>query len=117
MTKKQEFIEYVKQMQEVCSTVEMNDNAKIYWDALCFEKDEKEKPMFTDNGKLILKCMQDHPETITWKSKDIAEELFISAKTVSGSLRKLITDGFVEKIGESPFSYMITENGKNITID
>jgi DNA-binding PadR family transcriptional regulator len=32
-------------------------------------------------------------------------------------MRKLVTDGFVEKIGQDPVYYSITEKGKNITID
>jgi hypothetical protein len=32
-------------------------------------------------------------------------------------MRKLVTDGFVEKVGQDPVIYSITENGKNINID
>jgi predicted transcriptional regulator len=52
-----------------------------------------------------------------WKARDVAEGLFISSRAVSGAMRKLVTDGFVEKVGESPVIYSITENGKNINID
>ena len=51
------------------------------------------------------------------KARDIAEGLFISSRAVSGAMRKLVTDGFVEKIGKDPTIYTITETGKNITID
>ena len=61
--------------------------------------------------------MQEHPDTNTWKSKDIAEGLFISSRSVSGSIRKLVNDGFVEKVGQDPTIYSITEQGKNIKID
>ena len=77
----------------------------------------KEKPELTDNGKLILKYMQDHPETITWKAKDVAEGLFISSRTVSGSMRKLVTDSFAEKVSEQPVIYTLTEKGKNYKIE
>ena len=36
---------------------------------------------------------------------------------VSGAMRKLVTDGFVEKVGQDPVIYSITENGKNINIE
>jgi Mn-dependent DtxR family transcriptional regulator len=52
-----------------------------------------------------------------WKSRDIAEGLFISSRSVSGAKRKLVTDGFVEKIGQDPAVYSLTENGKNIKIE
>lgn len=117
MSKKQEFINYVKEMQEKCPTVEMNEEARIYWDALIADDTTKEKPMFTDNGKLVLRFLQNNLEPTSWKSRDIAEELFISPRTVSGAMRKLVTDGFVEKIGDSPICYMLTEKGKNIIIN
>ena len=52
-----------------------------------------------------------------WKARDIAEGLFVSSRTVSGAIRKLVTDGFVEKVGQDPVIYSITEQGKNIKID
>lgn len=52
-----------------------------------------------------------------WKAKDIAEGLFVSSRTVSGSIRKLVTDGFVEKVSQDPVIYSITEKGKNINIE
>ena len=78
-------------------------------------KEEKEKPLLSDNGKPILKFMQTTMEK--GKAKDIAEAMFISSRSVSGAMRKLVTDGFVEKIGEDPIIYCITEKGKNIEID
>jgi predicted transcriptional regulator len=51
-----------------------------------------------------------------WKARDIAEWLFISSRTVSGSMRKLVSDGFVEKVGSEPTIYSITELGKNVEI-
>ena len=47
----------------------------------------------------------------------IGEGLFISSRTVSGAIRKLVTDGFVEKVGQDPVIYVITEQGKNIEIE
>ena len=51
------------------------------------------------------------------KARDIAEGLFISSRAVSGAMRKLVTDGFVEKVGQDPVIYSITDNGKNIDIE
>ena len=51
------------------------------------------------------------------KARDIAEGLFVSSRTVSGSMRKLVADGFVEKVGQDPAIYTITEKGKNYNID
>lgn len=116
MSKKSEFIEWVEQLiagQE--EPIEPSENAKIYWDAFK-DKQEAEKPMFTDNGKLILKYLQDNPDIEMAKAKDIGEGLFISSRAVSGAIRKLVTDGFVEKIGQDPVMYSITEKGKTVEI-
>jgi DNA-binding MarR family transcriptional regulator len=115
MTKKQEFIEFVKDYMAECKD-EMSENVRLYWEAFC-NTQENEKPAFTDNGKLILKFLQDNQQTAMWKAKDIGEGLFISSRMVSGAMRKLVTDGYVEKVGENPVIYSLTENGKNIEIE
>lgn len=115
MSKKQEFIKYVE-MAIDAYPVEMNNDAMAYWEALK-GKEEIDKPLFTDNGKLILKYLQENQETTNWKARDVAEGLFISSRAVSGAMRKLCSDGFVEKVGQDPVIYILTENGKNIEID
>ena len=119
MSKKQEFINFIENvLNEVkIGPDHMPENVKLYWDAFRGADENGEKPLFTDNGKLILKFLQEHTDTPMWKARDIAEGLFISSRTVSGAIRKLVTDGFVEKVGENPVIYSITENGKNINID
>ena len=119
MSKKQLFISFVNELMEAAqcdwNSGAVPEDVRVYWEALC-SKEEKEKPMFTDNGKLILKYLQDNADTASWKSRDIAEGLFISSRTVSGAIRKLVTDGFVEKLGQDPVIYAITEKGKSIEI-
>ena len=118
MSKKQEFISYVKDLMDATSEypVPMSDEARLYWEAFCGTT-ETEKPMFTDNGKLILKWMQENTSDPMLRAKDIAEGLFINSRAVSGAMRKLVTDGFVEKVGQDPVIYSITEKGKNIKIE
>ena len=117
MSKKQEFINYVQELINYANdNVVPNDDAKSYWTAFMTTQ-EKEKPMFTDNGKLIMNCLKNNLDKEMWTAKDIAEELFVSSRTVSGAIRKLITDGFVEKVGQDPIIYSLTELGKNIEIN
>lgn len=117
MTKKEEFINWVEKIMKVAEIDwhEAPDNIQIYWEAFK-GKSESEKPAFTDNGRLILKYLQDNPDTPMWKAKDIAEGLFVSSRTVSGAMRKLVTDGYVEKVGQEPVVYAITDKGKNVEI-
>ena len=117
MTKKEEFVKYVEALIDATNEfpVEMSEDARIYWEAFK-GKVEEDKPLFTDNGKLILKHLQDNQDVPMWKAKDIAEGLFISSRAVSGAMRKLVSDGFVEKVGQDPVIYTLTENGKTIEI-
>lgn len=116
MSKKTEFINFIE--SKITDWSDASNDVLCYWDAFK-GKDDVEKPMFTDNGKLILSYMQKIDSTDgkpLMKARDIAEGLFISSRTVSGAIRKLVTDGFVEKIGQDPTLYSITEKGKNIEI-
>ena len=121
MSKKQEFINYVNNVLTYIDEVNaplapMNEDALLYWEAFC-DKKEEDKPLFTDNGKLIMAYLQEHQDTPMWKARDIAEGLFISSRGVSGAMRKLVSDGFVEKVGQDPVIYSLTEQGKNIELE
>ena len=102
-------------LKQVAVFVENQPDVVAYWEAFK-GKEEADKPMFTDNGKIILKYLQDNPDITSAKAKDIGEGLFISSRAVSGAIRKLVNDGFVEKIGQDPVLYSITEKGKTIEI-
>lgn len=116
MSKQQEFLNFWNYLtHEVAGDIEVPPNVQAYIDALS-DNNVKEKSMFTENGKNILKWLQENPVTM-YKAKDIAEGLVCSSKAVSGAMRKLVADGYVEKMGKSPTVYMITEQGKNISIE
>lgn len=113
---KDEFINFLNAlMAENPKLVEelMTDNIKIYIEALT-EKEEKSE--MTENGEKILSYLQTVPDQIM-KAKEIAEGMGISSRSVSGSIRKLVVDKYVEKIGEKPCSYVLTEKGKNYIIN
>lgn len=112
---KQEFIDFLNELMKAAPHVEMTTNVKAYIDAL-MEKGE-EKPELTENGKLILRYMQENSDKTLFKAREIAEGLFISSRGVSGSLRKLVNDGFADKMGESPVLYSLNEKGKNYIIE
>ena len=116
MSKKEKFVKAVQEaLFDKVDLTEVDPDVVAYWEAFK-GKEEADKPMFTDNGKIILKYLQDNPDITSAKAKDIGEGLFISSRAVSGAIRKLVNDGFVEKIGQDPVLYSITEKGKTIEI-
>lgn len=76
---------------------------------------QKEKPILTEIGTQVLQYLQTN-EVQSAKARDIADGMNMSSKKVSGSMRKLVTDGFVEKIGANPVVYALTDKGKNFNI-
>ena len=122
MSKKQAFIDYVEEL--IVATdgnrypVVMSEDARVYWEALK-AKEETEKPLFTEGGKAILKWMQDNYSVFnnTMSAKQIGDGLFMSGRSVSGSIRKLITLGLVDKRGKDPVCYSLTEIGKQKELD
>ena len=91
---------------------EFCEESITYFNDLQEVKEEKE--LITEKGKAILKTMRELDKNV--KAKDIADAMGVSSRTVSGSLRKLSTDGFVEKIGKDPIIYALTDLGKEIEI-
>ena len=113
---KQEFIKFLEDLMAKANITEADipENVKAYIDLI--KNDSKsDKPILTDNGKLVLDYLQKNPEPK--KARDIAEGMFVSSRTVSGTLRKLVSDGFCEKIGQDPVIYTITEKGKEFIIE
>ena len=122
MTKKEKFIEEVAKLANEAdyNTIEdyFSEDALDYWNGLRVTKD-KEKPKFTENGKLVLSFVKENKDAYNnlFKAKEIGEGLGISSRTASGAMRKLVTDGYVEKIGENPSVYSLTELGAQVNLD
>lgn len=74
-----------------------------------------EKPEFTETGLEILRYMQEC-NIKSLKAKDVAEGILSSSRKVSGAMRKLCTDGYVEKYGKSPVIYTLSNKGKELNI-
>ena len=92
----------------------MTENIKAYLDILKGIKEAK--PDLTEKGAEILGFLQNHVETKTWKARDLAEAMGISSRGASGGLRKLVSDGFCDKLADSPSVYTLTEKGKTYKI-
>lgn len=115
--KKDAFLEFVDFLMENCKVpFEMSQDAADYLEALRIGVEEKEKTQLTDNGKMVLLAMRKLDKDML-RAKEIAEEMFVATRSVSGALRKLVDDGYVEKIGKDPIVYKLTEQGKNINLE
>lgn len=114
MTKKQEFLNFVDAL--IAATPEdkafMSDNVREYLNAI--RETNINKPELSDNAIMILKFLKENRESKNmWKAKEIGEAIGVNSRVVSGSMRKLVDDGYVEKIGKDPTIYSITEKGLN----
>ena len=119
MTKKETFIYEVRRaIEKTGNSVEewFTSDALDFWNGLQMTNDN-EKPAFTPNGKLVLEYMQNNRESYNnlFKAKEIGEGLEISSRTASGAMRKLVNDGYIEKVGESPVVYSLTKKGIEAT--
>lgn len=114
MSLKQDFISYVESNFEKNP---MPENLIEYWNKFKGNSNNGDKPQFTENGKKILSFLKEHSDVQSWKAKDIADSMFVASRTVSGAIRKLVLDGYVEKVGQDPVIYSITEKGINAEIN
>lgn len=125
MTKKERFIEFVNEIMDAAMVDAWDDATKEDWkDAFDFFEDLKNNKVknsgaMTENGKKLLSWMQENVDTMTnlFTSKEAAEAFFTSGRSIAGSMRKLVNDGYVEKTGKDPVQYSLTEAGKNYQFD
>ena len=122
MSKKVEFIKYVENIFSVLKSnniaiEDMNDEARAYWSGLQVGVGVGDKAAFTEGGKMIMAYLQANPTKDPLTARQIGENIGISSRSVVGSIRKLVSDGFVEKVGQEPSTYFITTKGKEIILE
>ena len=121
MTKKQKFINFVKGLiaKIDIDTLDADSKEAIEYFNILKSTEGEEKQKFTENGKLVLTYIQQNYETNNnmFKAKDIGEGLNITSRTASGAMRKLVTDGYLEKIASNPVIYSLTDLGKTVSVD
>ena len=81
------------------------------------ENGDIKKVTFTDTGLEIIKVLQAREPGEMVSAKDIADDMDVSPRKVSGAARKLVADGFLEKSGKSPVMYALTNMGLNLDVD
>lgn len=121
MTNKEVFIEKIEKLLKDCPDFfgqdESAEKALVYFEELKTNKKSNAKDI-TENGLKILQFMQENHSKYNniFKAKEIGEGLFMSGRSVSGSMRKLVSDNFVVKEGKDPVTYSLTEHGLNYTL-
>lgn len=112
MTKEQKFITFIANLN---IEQQMPADIKEYW--LSLKQKTFEPPTLTENGIKIIQFLQENQEQKEWTARDIAEGIFLSSRSVSGAMRKLVTDGFVDRIEKEPTMYTLSDEGKNIILE
>ena len=103
--------------------MEMPEDVYLYWETFQDEVERrsvqaKEKQMFTPTGEKIFTYLQENYSIEDkWDSAEIAKGLGLTAKNVSGSLRRLVTDGYVKKVCKDPVMYSLTQLGIDTSLD
>jgi len=118
MSKKEKFINEVLALTGDAPEKFFSSDAIDFWNGLNASSDTG-KPKFTENGKLVLQYMKDNKDNYNnlFKAKEIGEGLGISSRTASGAMRKLVTDGYIEKIGDTPVIYSLTDIGTEVDLN
>ena len=112
MNNKEKFIEEVEVMLN--NGNELSEEAEKFFQSL--KAEVTAAPVMTERGVQIIQYMQGATES-AFTCKHIAEGLGLASRSISGAMRKLVTDGFVEKAGKDPIIYSLTEKGKEYEID
>lgn len=102
--------DFLKELEEYYENFSLE--AKDFYNQL----KEKTEENLTEKGKKILLTMAENQVRYSnsFNAKQLGEFLFMSPRSVSGAMRKLISEGYVVKQKSSPITYSITEAGINI---
>ena len=125
MTKKDKFIKIVENEIFKNESIYVEnypdewEDAKLYFNVLKNGAEKEEKSKFTDTGKIVLSYIRENKEVHNnlFTAKDIAEQISLTSRSVSGAARKLVNDGYLEKMGENPVVYSLTELGETTSLD
>lgn len=115
MTAKENFI---AEIEKLLKENTINEDAMNYFTE--FKNGTvKNSSVITEKGATVLKFLQtQYSINYTFTAKMIAEELNMNTRSVSGTMRKLLNDGYVEKLTTiAPITYQITAAGLAFNLD
>jgi len=113
MTGKEEFIKVVDSLISSKSDIPKSALDYFEWFKSAPESKGKAKTELSEKAKAILDYMRENKDVNLFKSKNIADDMGLNSRAVSGSMRKLISEGYVYKVsdeGVSPAIYSLKEN-------
>lgn len=116
MNKYEVFLKYFAELQENFNSTPPEEVSVVLQILKNQSLSEKAKSLITEAGMKILEYMQNTDARMVTAS-DIAQGMEVSSRKVTGAIRKLAADNFVEKFGQSPVKYSLTEQGKNFNIE
>lgn len=89
-----------------------------YVETLKLKKNDNNTKL-TELNLLILNFMRENEkESLNpLTSKEISEKILVPAKSIAGSMRKLVNMGYVEKTDSTPIGYSLTDKGRSEKID
>lgn len=106
---------FIETVEALFNANELNvpDDAKSFFED--YKKGASTVKAFTEKGIAIIKEMREVNDWISAKS--LGERMDISGRSVSGTMRKLVIDGYIEKQAGNPASYKITDKGMTCNFD
>lgn len=110
MTGREFFIEKIDELLKDCPDFfGQTKDAEKAIDFFNSMKEGKTTGQMTEKGKTFLSFMQENKDKFNnqFKAADIAEGLGVVPRSVAGSMRKLVNDGYIKKIGEKPNVYSL----------
>lgn len=119
MDKREKFINFIESLNLTEYGLNEEDVADIqeFWEEFKSGKAVAANGL-TENGTKILLYMQanESAQNNLFNCKAIGEGLFMSSRSISGAMRKLITDEYVTKSGNNPVIYSLTTKGREASI-
>lgn len=118
MNKCEKFLEFFDDLiQNSKYPIELPEDVKEFYDMLKSSQEKfTDRPEFTENGLLVLEYMKNNLDIKSMKAKDIADGIGLPSRRISGAMRKLVSDGYVEKFGQNPVIYTLSNKGKNFNL-
>lgn len=96
---KELFISEIQSLLEF-GQIQLSEESLEYFNSLRISK-----AAITKNGSEILNWLSTHYDGKPLTAKEIAEGMGLTSRSVSGSMRKLVSEGYVSKDGKDPVKY------------